>query len=162
MAEHDHSKHNHVSQEANETNKSTQSHGDFYPCDIYNQYPAACYRYMFPIIRSKLNVSRQELINKCKGLPELERRGCFHGLGNSYIVSVSRNPSNITKLCNQGDYEDKVMCVEGIIEKLSDMNEEPALKACGYLSGDLADVCKSAAKEKMYRINKPTMYLYVH
>lgn len=156
----EHSHHHHHSHES-EMNMN-EDITDFYPCDKYNRYPAACYRYMFPLIRSKLKIDRTELINKCMNLPDIERRGCFHGLGLMYIVSVSRKPSNITKLCNQGDYEDKVMCVEGVIEKLSDMKESSALEACNHLDGKLSEVCMGAATEKMYRLNKPTMNLYVN
>ncbi|NIP38098.1 MAG: hypothetical protein GWM89_03365 [Candidatus Dadabacteria bacterium] len=71
-------------------------------------------------------------------------------LGNKYIIS------------NQGDYEEKVMCVEGVIEKLSDMKETAVFEACDSLDGELGQVCEAAAIEKMYRLNKPTMSLYLN
>ncbi len=158
-----HQEHSHHSHHSHESKMNMDVDiSDFYPCDKYNRYPAACYRYMFPLIRSKLKINRTELINRCMNLPDIERRGCFHGLGLMYIVSVSRKPSNITKLCNTGDYEDKVMCVEGVIEKLSDMKESAAFDACNSLDGKLADVCNEAATEKMYRLDKPTMDLYIN
>ncbi len=51
------------------------------------------------------------------------------------------------------------MCIEGAIEKLADGNEQKAWAACASLVGENAIVCKAAAREKMYRLHKPTMPL---
>jgi hypothetical protein len=52
------------------------------------------------------------------------------------------------------------MCIEGVTEKLSDYDERRAVAACAVLDGANAEVCRAAAQEKMYRLDKPTMELY--
>lgn len=132
----------------------------FFPCDKYDQYPAACYRYMLPVIRAKLGVGRKKLTEECMKMSYKQRLGCFHGLGMMFMKDVARYPSYIKKLCQYGNSEDQTMCIEGVIEKLSEFDEEIAMKACSSLNGENAKICVLAAKEKMYRLDKPTMYLY--
>ena len=131
-----------------------------YPCDIYTEFSAACYRYRMPKIRTILKNDRKRLVKECQKLPDSQRRGCFHGLGKAYQVTVNQNPTLLPEVCLVGRQEDQIMCIEGVIEKLADYDQKTAMLACSYLKGENAKVCYEAGKEKMYRINKPTMKLY--
>ena len=53
------------------------------------------------------------------------------------------------------------MCIEGAVEKLAEYNEERANAACATLDGGMADICTTAAREKMYRLHKPPIELYL-
>ena len=56
--------------------------------------------------------------------------------------------------------EDQIMCIEGVIEKMADFDEARAMAVCSILTGDHAKICQAGAREKMYRLEKPTMILY--
>jgi len=131
-----------------------------YPCDTYTKFPAACYRYMMPIISYKLNNDRQMLVEECLKLPDPQRLGCFHGYGKMNIRKVYSRPALLREICDVGTRENQIMCIEGVIEKLAEYDQRSAMIACSILEGENAKVCYEAAKEKMYRLNKPTLKLY--
>lgn len=131
-----------------------------YPCDAYKEYPAACYRYMLNIIGYELKADAETLIQECRKLGDSQRGGCFHGLGRMYSKKIAEDPHLINKLCLEDDSEDNIMCIEGAIEKLSDYNENDALKVCSLLLGKNKTICENAAREKMYRLDKPSIELY--
>ena len=131
-----------------------------FPCDTYTQFPAACYRYMLRRIADELNADSQRLIEECLGLAGRQKGGCFHGLGAMYSRTVAKRPTLLPDLCLKGDAEDQMMCIEGVIEKMADFNEERAMSVCATLAGENAKICTAGAREKMYRLNKPTMKLY--
>lgn len=131
-----------------------------FPCDTVARFPAACYRYKaFDMIRA-LGEDRDKAIAVCLELPRPRRLGCFHGIGASYVRAVFLNPGLIKDVCLHGNVDDQTMCVEGVIEKLGEYDEAHALAACQELDGELASVCHAAAREKMYRLSKPTFSLY--
>lgn len=131
-----------------------------FPCDTYPQFPAACYRYMLRRIARELDVDNQRLIDECLGLTGRQQHGCFHGLGAMYSRDVAKRPSLLPDLCLRGDPEDQILCIEGVIEKMADFDEDQALAVCAILTGENAKVCTAGAQEKMYRLHKPTMKLY--
>jgi len=131
-----------------------------FPCDTYTQFPAACYRYMLRRIGSELDADSQRLIQECQGLVGRQRPGCFHGLGAMYSRTVAKSPSLLPDLCLWGDSEDQILCIEGVIEKMADFDEEQAMVVCATLKGVNSKICTAGAREKMYRLNKPTMNLY--
>ena len=131
-----------------------------YPCDVYTEYPAACYRYMIWQIEQETNASRSSLIEMCLGLPDGIRAGCFHGIGATYMRRIANDPVMFLELCSRGDSTDQILCVEGAIEKMADFNQAHAMSVCDVLSGENLAVCQAGAEEKMYRIDKPTMRLY--
>ena len=131
-----------------------------YPCDTYDRYPAACYRYFLRRIRDELDAGNDRLVDECMKLESPRRSGCFHGLGAMYSRAVADEPSLLPQLCLHGNAEDQVLCIEGVIEKLADFSEERAHTVCATLKGKNATVCEAGAREKMYRLNKPTMHLY--
>ncbi len=71
-----------------------------------------------------------------------------------------RNPGLLGRVCGQGDANDRIMCIEGAIEKLADHDETKAMAVCATLAGDNKEVCAAAAKGKMYQLGKPSMALY--
>ncbi|MDE3226498.1 MAG: hypothetical protein KGN30_13930 [Nitrospirota bacterium] len=132
-----------------------------FPCDRETRFPAACYRYMLRSIRHTLGADRQRLKRECQTLPDRQRIGCFHGLGAIYVRSVAKRPALLPELCETERSEDRAVCIEGAIEKLADFDEARAREACAELTGPLEAACRAAADEKMYRLNKPTLRLYI-
>lgn len=135
--------------------------GLHFPCDKYTQYPAACYRYKIPYILKEFDGNIEKIANECLGLPKSLRLGCFHGLGNANIRAILKKPQRLYDICHYGTPDDQSICIEGVIEKLADFNEQKANAACRTLLGNRAEICWAAAKDKMYRLNKPTMKLYL-
>ena len=103
----------------------------------------------------------ERLTKECLGLPDRQRRGCFHGLGKLYQWKVAKNPYLLGRVCHNGSQEDQIVCIEGAIEKLADFNYQKAIRACLSLIGKNLEVCAAAAKNKMYRLNKPSMAYYL-
>ena len=130
------------------------------PCDTHTRFPAACYRYAVPRMVGALKGDVSAVAAECLKLPRRQRLGCFHGLGSAGTRGIAETPALLGSLCGHGSSDDQVLCIEGAIEKLADLNESKALAACAILSGREADICRAAASEKMYRLQKPTMGLY--
>jgi len=135
--------------------------GLHFPCDKYTQYPAACYRYKIPYIHKEFKKNNEKLANECLELPKSLRLGCFHGLGKANTRAIFKNPKHLDEVCHYGTPDDQAVCIEGVIEKLAEYNEQKAISACNSLSGDRAKICLAAVKNKMYSLNKPTMELYL-
>jgi len=131
-----------------------------FPCDQHALYPAACYRYKSPLMLRALKNDGDALTRECLGLSGARRRGCFHGLGLAQLPVVFDLPAKLAQVCSQGSPEDRILCVEGVVEKLADYDEGLARQSCTSLDGELAEVCRSAAEEKMYRLKKPSLSLY--
>ena len=136
---------------------STNPH---FPCDVHNQFPAACYRYHVARMIQFFRGDRSKVVQACLALPRSSQLGCLHGYGTAHIGAIAYNPNVIAKICSHGTSEGQAMCIEGAIEKLADFSEEKAKAACDALDGENAVVCDAAAQEKMYRLHKPTMPLY--
>jgi hypothetical protein len=136
-----------------------------YPCDAQSLYPAACYRYMMTFIQDEFGGRSDLITDACLDLPDYERWGCFHGLGMQFGTMIQQwveyDKNMFGDLCGHGTLVDQTMCVEGAIEKMADFDEALAQAACDTLSGELADICHSAASEKMYRLDKPSLKYYV-
>jgi hypothetical protein len=130
-----------------------------YPCDEETLFPAACYRYKAVTLLDRLGTPTQ-LTRECLRLEDSQRLGCFHGLGHAVKERVFNNPSQLAPLCQQGTQNDKIVCIEGAIEKLADYDVERAKTACSFLSDALRPVCERAATEKMYSLTKATLTLY--
>lgn len=129
------------------------------PCDEETLFPAACYRYKGTELLKTLGDPRK-VAAACLSLDDLHRRGCFHGLGYASMGRVSQNPRRISAVCGGGDRNDRVACIEGLIEKLADFQEGRARAACAFLSSDLGSVCRQTVERKMYALDKPTFSLY--
>ena len=135
--------------------------GLHYPCDIHERYPAACYRFKVRHMLYALYGDVEELTEECLALSGTRRLGCFHGLGAAVRTLVASYPASLGKFCRHGTTDDQIMCIEGVVEKLAEYDEEHAVVACSTLNGRNAQLCYAAAKQKMYRLIKPTIHLYV-
>jgi hypothetical protein len=78
-----------------------------------------------------------------------------------YAQTVGQTPAVFPAVCAHGTLEDQTLCIEGVIEKLADHDEHRARLACNVLEAAPAEICSAAATEKMYRLDKPTMHLYL-
>jgi hypothetical protein len=140
--------------------KSAEQGAVLAPCDTLTRFPAACYRYAARRMLVSFKGDLAAVAAECQRLPPRQRLGCFHGLGNAATPTIAERPSLLGLLCGRGGPDEQVMCIEGAIERLADNSETKALAACGTLGGRNGDVCRAAAKEKMYRLNKASMELY--
>jgi len=138
----------------------TQRWGSNYPCNKFTTYPAACYRYIVSEVKEERGLGLEHLILLCAQLPADVRSGCFHGLGAAYTPLIVEHPTLLKVVCSYGDNKEQLLCIEGVIEKLADFNEQRALEACKTLDSKTRDICIAAAQGKMYRLDKPSMYLY--
>jgi hypothetical protein len=129
------------------------------PCDEEALFPGACYRYKGVELWNSLG-GADRVADECTRLEGLQRRGCFHGLGYAAIGTVLQDPAFIGGLCDTGTRDDQVVCIEGVIEKLADLNEGRARAACAFIENELRSVCDQAVQRKMYGLNKPTFALY--
>ncbi len=132
-----------------------------YPCDKQTPYPAACYRYKSPLMLRALKGDGAALTKECLGLSGARRRGCFHGLGIAHLPLVFDHPAKLAQVCGLGSRDERILCIEGVVEKLADYDEDVARRSCSSLDGELAKVCNTAAAEKMYRLEKPSLPLYL-
>ena len=128
------------------------------PCDEEALFPAACYRYQG--VEMVKALGRVAAKSECARLGGLQRHGCFHGLGYAAIETVFYDPEQLRALCDAGDTDDRVVCVEGTIEKLAEFHEGRARAACAFTDDDLRAVCNQAVERKMYGAGRPTFALY--
>lgn len=133
-----------------------------YPCNTYTEYPAACYRYTLSHIAKDLGGIMGSVISECNKLTGSQRLGCYHALGVIYSPAIRKNPKLINSVCMPGNHNEKITCIEGVIEKLADYNEEEAMNICYFTEGEYRKVCESAARGKMYRLDKPSIGLYTN
>ena len=126
----------------------------FYPCNLEERFPAACYRYRVQeeIITRKL--SFKQLTASCLALRKRHRTGCFHGIGKAHIQMIFDKPALLNKACGSGSIADQKICIEGVIEKLADLDISKALQACSQLDKELVEFCRTTANNGMYNINK--------
>lgn len=128
-------------------------------CGRHTSFPAACYRYQASRIARELG-GRDHLAAECETLPAPRRLGCFHGLGLLSRVLAGKDPTAFRQVCGEGSSDDRIMCIEGAIEKLADYDRDAALKVCEAIEGDLKVVCLDAARSGSYRATKPSLHLY--
>ncbi len=129
------------------------------PCDQESLFPAACYRYKG--VERLSAVGSQSLVKReCSQLKGLQRRGCFHGLGYASIDPVWQKAGRIGPACSGGSRNDEVVCIEGVIEKLADVDTGRAKAACASLDGEFRRICDQGAQRKMYGLDKRTFGLY--
>jgi hypothetical protein len=138
-----------------------KSQSPFYPCDTYTRFPAACYRYQTTRMLAALGGDRGKLADLCRSLPADQRRGCFHGVGFTAMAAVAKQPESIATVCPDQPAEEQTLCVEGLIESLAVYQPDKAVASCGALQGKAAEICQAAAREGTYRLNKPSLPLYL-
>ena len=88
------------------------------------------------------------------------RHGCFHGLGNAHMGLIAVGRTSLGAVCLHGTREDRVVCIEGAIERMARYHEDRALTVCAELADIDRQTCLAAAKNKMYSTTKDlSLYL---
>jgi hypothetical protein len=133
----------------------------FYPCSTASGYPAACWRYLGPwLLESKRN-DRAKVIELCRSLPRAQRLACMHGYGFSTFDIIARRPDFLGSICPSEPIDDATVCIEGLVEFLWSYDPALAKQSCDSLRGRPAEVCRDAAREGFYRLEKPSLPLYL-
>ncbi len=118
---------------------------NLYPCNMYNEFPAACYRYK---LRREYPAGKTDFKKVAKICLELnnsnQRRGCFHGLGFGFSKPIFDNISKLPEICSYGDHIDQRMCIEGAIGMINVYDREVAVNACSSLGNDFKGICEAA------------------
>lgn len=128
----------------------------FYPCDE-NEYPAACYRYLFGYTfydHYKKEKPTIDIINGCLEMDRHQRLGCFHGIGNAHIGEIIYGYVSFEELCSYGNKDDQYMCIEGAIERMARYHPAEALEACKQLSGWQYEHCEVGRANQLYNMEK--------
>ncbi len=137
--------------------KQIAARADQYPCDEAKQYAAACYRYkvFFMLARAASRGEGMPAVAKeCLGLPSRVQPACFHGLGHASVGPVAQTPSRIREICGQGPEAAQWLCIQGVVEKLAEIDEPTAIRVCAELRGKNAEVCQEATRNKLYGTRK--------
>ena len=130
---------------------------DQYPCDEARRFAAACYRYkvFFMLTRA---ASRGEgiesVIKQCLGLPTRVQPACFHGIGHASVGAVAQTPARVHEVCERGPAPAQWLCIQGVVEKLAEFDDASAQRVCVELQGKNAEVCREAARNKLYGTRK--------
>lgn len=132
-----------------------------FPCTADTKFPAACYRYFLRHFTEDDKPSDEQLLAHCLSLPDRRQMGCFHGLGRYFQSTVAKTPSALHRVCEKGSDADRVLCIEGAIEKLSDYDPALAERACRSIGMKDQEICLAAAHGGMYRLTKSTMTYYL-
>ena len=130
---------------------------DQYPCDEARRFAAACYRYkvFFMLTRAASRGEGLEaVIKQCLGLPSRVQPACFHGIGHASVGPVAQTPARIHEVCERGPAPAQWLCIQGVVEKLAEFDEANAQRVCGELQGKNAEVCREAARNKLYGTRK--------
>jgi hypothetical protein len=126
-------------------------------CDQFSQFPASCYRFSLPQIYP-LNVDGA--FAECQGKTGAQRRGCYHGLGTVLSPLLHKDPTRLAAVCGSAGPEELAMCVDGAVDKLSQIRPDWAQAICDGNSGEVARLCKQAVADGLYKLDKATVNLY--
>ena len=67
---------------------------------------------------------------------------------------------SIKDVCMPGDEQDRLLCIDGAMERMGKYYGNRALEACEDLESTYRTACSAAAARKMYEENKDlTLYL---
>jgi hypothetical protein len=130
---------------------------DQYPCDEAKRFAAACYRYrvFFMLGRAATRGEGIEAVAKeCLALPTRVQPACFHGIGHASVGPVAQTPARIHDVCERGPAAAQWLCIQGVVEKLAELDEPAARRVCAELRGRNAEVCQEAARDKLYGTRK--------
>ena len=128
----------------------------YFPCD-QSPYPAACFRYRFPVSLADFynaGGSLGQLARGCLALDRPFRLGCFHGVGNGHVQQLMRSPNSLTQICQAGDREDQTVCIEGAIERLARYAGEAAARACASLGDWRQSICEESRQRGLYAMDR--------
>lgn len=126
------------------------------PCNE-SPYPAACFRYRFPVSLPdfyRAGGSLGQLVRGCLALERPFRLGCFHGIGNGHMQQLIRNPQTLAIVCEAGDHDDQTVCIEGAIERMARYAGEAAALACSSLEDWRGPICEDSRKRGLYAMDR--------
>ena len=122
----------------------------YFPCD-QSPYPAACFRYRFPVSLRDFygnGGNLRQLVRGCLALDRPFQLGCFHGVGNGHVQFVIRTPELLAEICSAGDHDDQAVCIEGAIERIARYAGDAATLACNSLDDWRKAVCEESRSEE--------------
>lgn len=128
----------------------------YFPCD-QSPFPAACFRYRFPVsLRDFYNAggNLEQLARGCRVLERSYRLGCFHGIGNGHVQQVMRSPMLLAQICQAGDREDQTVCIEGAIERMARYAGNAAARACSALDDWRQTICEESRQRGLYAMDR--------
>lgn len=128
----------------------------YFPCD-QSPYPAACFRYRFPVsLRNFYNAggNLEQLTRGCLAMERPFRLGCFHGVGNGHVQQLMRSPQSLTLICRAGNHEDQDVCIEGAIERMARYAGAAAARACKSLDDRRKAVCEVSRQRGLYAMDR--------
>jgi len=137
--------------------KQISARADHYPCDEAKRFAAACYRYkvFFMLARAAARGQGMDTVAaECLALPSRVQPACFHGIGHASVGAVAQAPARIHEVCERGPAAAQWLCIQGIVEKLAELDEPAAHRVCAELRGRNAEVCQEAARNKLYGTRK--------
>jgi hypothetical protein len=137
--------------------KQISARADHYPCDEAKRFAAACYRYkiFFMLVRASTRGEGLEAVAaECLGLPARVQPACFHGIGHANVGFVAQAPARIHTVCERGPAAAQWLCIQGVVEKLAELDEPAAVRVCAELRGKNAEVCREAVRNRLYGIRK--------
>jgi hypothetical protein len=143
--------------------KQISARSDQYPCDEAKQFAAACYRYkvFFMLARAGSHGEGVDaVVKECLGLPARIQPACFHGIGHASVGTVARTPARIHGVCERSPEPAQWLCIQGVVEKLAELDEPAAQRVCAELRGKNAEVCREATHNKLYGTRKIGLEYY--
>jgi hypothetical protein len=138
--------------------KQIAARDDDYPCDEAKRFAAACYRYkvFFMLARKGMDGTAKQ----CLALPVRVQPACFHGIGHAAVGPVAEVPSRVHEVCERGPAAAQWLCIQGVVEKLAELDEPAARRVCAELQGKNAEVCQEATRNKLYATRKVGLDYY--
>lgn len=137
--------------------KQISARTDQYPCDEAKRFAAACYRYKVFFMLAQAAGRGQGLeavVAECLRLPARVQPACFHGVGHASVGLVAQEPTRIHEVCERGPAPAQWLCIQGVVEKLAELDEPGAQRVCAQLRGKNAEVCQEATRNKLYGTRK--------
>jgi len=96
----------------------------------------------------------KKLKNQCRQYLTQLRLGCFHGLGNAHVPYLAKGLVSLKQVCAGLAKNEKIVCIDGAIERLAKYHEPRALEVCQEYHEEETTNCLSAVKNKMYNMEK--------
>ncbi len=128
----------------------------YFPCD-QSPYPAACFRYRFPVSLKDFydgGGTLDQLTRGCLALELPYRLGCFHGVGNGHVQILMRSPQSLAEICRGGDHDDQTVCIEGAIERMARYAGDAAASACASVDDWRRSVCEESRERGLYAMDR--------
>jgi hypothetical protein len=137
--------------------KQIAARTDQYPCDEAKRFAAACYRYKVFVMLGRAATrgeGTEAVVKECLALPTRVQPACFHGIGHASVGPVAQAPARIHDVCERGPAAAQWLCIEGVVEKLAELDEPAARRVCAEFRERNAGVCQEAARNKLYGTRK--------